>query len=69
MEYVNDVAAAARLGLSVKTLRAWRLQGRGPRYLKLGRAVRYLVQELDAWASRRTVIPIQEREGGRHAAS
>jgi predicted DNA-binding transcriptional regulator AlpA len=27
------------LGLSVATLRAWRHRGRGPRFLRLGRAV------------------------------
>jgi predicted DNA-binding transcriptional regulator AlpA len=61
MEYLKDFDAAERLGLSVKTLRAWRLQGRGPKYLKLGRAVRYLVQDLDQWAAGRTVIPHHER--------
>jgi predicted DNA-binding transcriptional regulator AlpA len=30
------------LGLSVATLRAWRHRGKGPRFLRLGRSVRYL---------------------------
>ncbi len=29
-------------GLSVATLRAWRHRGKGPRFLRLGRSVRYL---------------------------
>lgn len=34
------------LGLSVATLRAWRHRGRGPRFLRLGRSVRYLPSDL-----------------------
>jgi hypothetical protein len=39
--------ASARLGLSVRTLQKWRLLGQGPRYLKLGHALRYDPEELD----------------------
>ncbi len=39
---VSDV-----LGLSVATLRAWRHRGQGPRFLRLGRAVRYLPADLE----------------------
>jgi predicted DNA-binding transcriptional regulator AlpA len=35
------------LGLSVATLRAWRHRGQGPRFLRLGRAVRYLPADLE----------------------
>ena len=34
--------AAAYMGLAVSTLNKWRCHGGGPRYSKLGRAVRYL---------------------------
>ena len=37
---------ADMLGLSVATLRAWRHRGKGPRFLRLGRSVRYLPSEL-----------------------
>jgi predicted DNA-binding transcriptional regulator AlpA len=38
------------LGLSHKTLATWRCRTtRGPRYIKLGRAVRYRVGELRRW--------------------
>lgn len=37
------------LGLSVATLRAWRHRGQGPRFLRLGRAVRYLPADLEAF--------------------
>jgi hypothetical protein len=38
---------AERLGLAVATLRAWRHRGTGPRFLRFGRAVRYLPADLD----------------------
>ena len=48
--------AAQELDLEVSTLRRWRWSGRGPRYLKLGGAVRYEPAEIEAFkdASRRT---------------
>lgn len=53
---VNEHEAARLLGLSVKTLRRWRWAGRGPRFLKLGAAVRYDPADLAAYieAGRRT---------------
>jgi predicted site-specific integrase-resolvase len=44
---LNETAAAARLGLKVATLRAWLHQGRGPVFVQLGRAIRYLPDDLD----------------------
>ncbi len=46
---VNEVAAANILSLSVKTLRRWRWSGKGPRFLKLGAAVRYDSADLTAF--------------------
>lgn len=43
---INEIEAAERLGLSVATLRAWRHRGQGPRFVRFGRAVRYLVEDL-----------------------
>lgn len=44
---LTESEAAGRLGLKVATLRAWRHQGRGPAYVRLGRAIRYLSADLD----------------------
>ena len=41
--------AASVLALSPRALEAWRLQGRGPRYVKLSRAVRYRPEDLASW--------------------
>ena len=42
-------AAAEYLALSASTLNKWRIRGEGPRFLKLGRAVVYRLQDLDDW--------------------
>ena len=44
---VTESEAAHRLGLKVATLRAWRHQRRGPAFVQLGRAIRYLPADLD----------------------
>ncbi len=43
----RESEVAEQLGLSVATLRAWRHRGKGPRFLRFGRAVRYLPADLD----------------------
>jgi hypothetical protein len=40
---------AARLRLAVITLAHWRVQGRGPRFIKLGRKVLYPITEIEAF--------------------
>ena len=47
---INEYEAAQLLGLSVSTLRNWRFSGKGPRYYKLGRSVRYDPADLRAFA-------------------
>ena len=37
----NERETAVLLGISAKTLRRWRWVGKGPRYHKVGAAVRY----------------------------
>ncbi len=53
---LNETDAARILSLSVKTLRRWRWAGKPPRFLKIGAAVRYDPEDLDAYieAARRT---------------
>jgi excisionase family DNA binding protein len=49
--------AARVIGLDHRTLEQWRYQGKGPAYLKVGRQVRYLREELDTWLHGRRVEP------------
>jgi len=51
---IDEVALAARLGVSRSTLQSWRYSGRGPRFIKLGRMVRYRLADVDAYLSANT---------------
>jgi len=48
---VSEVAEY--VAMSASTLNKLRLFGGGPRYLKLGRSVRYRASDVDAWISSR----------------
>lgn len=47
---LTEKQAAPVLGVSVPTLQGWRFRGVGPKYRKLGRAVRYAMEDLQAFA-------------------
>ncbi len=47
----HDVANATKL--SVATVRRWRLLRQGPKYLKIGAAVRYKPEDISAWLGSR----------------
>lgn len=46
---VTTVALATFLGLSVPTLNRWRGNGEGPRWVKVGTAVRYPRESIREW--------------------
>jgi excisionase family DNA binding protein len=48
-DLVDEVALADRLGVSRSTLQSWRYSGRGPRYIKVGRLIRYRNADIDAY--------------------
>ncbi len=62
---INEYEAAARLALKVATLRRWRWAGRGPPFFKIGNAVRYAAEDIDAFiqAARRTSTSDAGSEG------
>lgn len=62
---LTEREVADLLGLSVATLRAWRHRGQGPRYLRLGRAVRYLPADLETFVRASVVEGGAERSGRR----
>lgn len=47
--YMTTREVAAFLGLSAGTLCVWRNQGKGPSYYKVGNAVRYKIDDVEAW--------------------
>ena len=49
---LDENELAARWGLSVKTLRRWRQEQRGPVFCKLGARVTYLISEVEAFERR-----------------
>jgi predicted DNA-binding transcriptional regulator AlpA len=59
---LNENQAAEFLGVSVRTLQAWRVRGGGPLYVKLGRAVRYQRRALIAFQQERTVASTTEAD-------
>lgn len=52
MEYFTTPEAADRLKLSPRTLEKWRVTGKGPKFRKMGGAVRYTSEDLRQWAER-----------------
>ncbi len=46
--------AAAWLQVAPRTLEDWRTAGAGPRFVKIGRLVRYRVSDLQEWVAART---------------
>lgn len=59
---LTEREVAELLGLSVATLRAWRHRGQGPRFLRLGRAVRYLSADLEHFV-RASVVDASSEPG------
>lgn len=54
MELMDETQAGEYLGgsenpLSPRTLQRWRLEGRGPKYFKVGRLVRYSTETLNEY--------------------
>jgi predicted DNA-binding transcriptional regulator AlpA len=48
--FLNEHQVAEIMGMSVSSVRRWRLLGRGPKYVKVGGvAVRYRSSDMEAW--------------------
>jgi excisionase family DNA binding protein len=52
-----ELHAAELLGVSSRTLQAWRSRNEGPPFVRMGRTVRYRPQNLLAWIEQNTVAP------------
>lgn len=53
-DLVDESRLAARLGVSRSTLQSWRYSGRGPRYVKIGRFIRYRNTDIEAYLRAQT---------------
>lgn len=52
-QLLSEQDVARITGMSVATVRRWRLLRQGPRFVKLGAAVRYRPEDVDAWINSR----------------
>ncbi len=63
---LSSSEVADLLGLKPQTLRKWRLQGDGPRYIRLGHGKRgrvvYRLSDLRVWLEQRTFSHTAEEE-------
>ena len=64
-ELISSKDAAARLGIVGGVLANWRANGRGPRYLKLGRSVYYRPDDIRAWLDSCVVDPAERKAAAR----
>jgi predicted DNA-binding transcriptional regulator AlpA len=65
LETLLDEKELARvLRVSIGTLRYWRGEGKGPRYIKVGQLVRYAPSDIHGWLNSR---PAGGEAGGVHA--
>jgi excisionase family DNA binding protein len=59
-KYMPQSIVAVQLGISVRTLERKRCDGTGPRFVRVGRAVRYRESDLAEWLASRTVASTSE---------
>ena len=58
---LTDREVATRLAVSISAVRKWRFEGRGPTFVRIGRAVRYRLADVEAYVDRQLV---QTSDGG-----
>ncbi len=46
---IEPSTLAARLGTTERSLSEWRITGRGPKFIRVGRRVRYRPEAVDSW--------------------
>ena len=56
-EFLTEQEAAEYINMSVKTLRRWRFDRRGPNYAKIaGKSIRYPISDLQEWIKQQIVV-------------
>ena len=61
---ITEAAAADYLGISIRTIQAWRMRGGGPIFVKLGKSVRYRPSDIQAWIEAHLASSTSEVEAG-----
>ena len=66
---LTEQDVSRQLHVSLATLRRWRLEGRGPKFIKVSSLVRYRPEELEEWLASQPVGGTSDLRGsGRIAA-
>jgi hypothetical protein len=60
---LNEMQVAEVLAVTISAVRGWRLRGGGPRYIKIGKLVRYRPADLDAYIESRVFDHTSQRGG------
>lgn len=47
---------ASRLGVKATTVEQWRFYRKGPAYVRVGRAIRYRMEDVEEWLKNRRVV-------------
>ena len=58
---IDTPAASSYLGVCISTLEKYRIYGGGPRFVRVGRAVRYRLADLNSWIDARVVSSTSEK--------
>jgi len=67
--FMTEKEVAGQLNVGLASLRRWRLEGRGPQFVKVGALVRYRPEDLEQWmAALPTGGAAPQRENMRLAA-
>lgn len=48
-QYINETTLAERLCISASTLRKWRWEGKGPKFIKVGHRVLYREEDINSY--------------------
>ncbi len=66
-QLLNENEIARQFGLPEKRLQALRCRGGGPKFIKVGRSVRYRAADVEAWLEANTKTSTSESQpGARH---
>ncbi|HYK90508.1 MAG TPA: helix-turn-helix domain-containing protein [Acidobacteriota bacterium] len=60
MQLLTEQKAAEVLNCTIAALRRWRRERRGPRFVKLGRLIRYNLSDIEAFVEQSTQAVVQQ---------
>jgi excisionase family DNA binding protein len=54
LRFLTQQRLAELLGVSERTLERWRVEGHGPKFVRVGRRPLYRIADVDEWAKKQT---------------